>query len=289
VLIVAQFAAIAVGAFYVFAGVVVLRTMVLDRVMNQLLAALNEPSAPKERMKSRVLTMGAYLTLAGGAALLLLGPLALPLFAANAAWQGGYLLWAERALPPEDDDEARGRRQTKNAFVVYLAATAFVVWLAMQGMLRASDVALQSYAIDAAVIVAAMLAGWAFVNLRARKRAGDYSDVIGQPTAADAADVTLERLPNRLRLAPAWGRSPLCDDETGEPVSPYVLGLPFELASRIDQWDDVWQETYDHNDPAASRFKDEEAAEVYRFEGREIAAALKDVWRGELVVQLPEA
>jgi hypothetical protein len=66
------------------------------------------------------------------------------------------------------------------------------------------------------------------------------------------------------------------------------LGLPDELASRIDQWDDMWQETYNPDDPTAGGFQDEEAAEVYRFEWREIAAALKEAWKGELVVQLPE-
>jgi hypothetical protein len=280
-----QFAAVAIGAFYVFAGVVVVRAMALDRVMDQLLAALNEPSAPKELLKTRVLTIGAYSTLASGAALMLLSPLAPVLFAANALWQGGYLLWAERALRPEDDDEARGRRQTKNAFVVYLAATAFVGWLAAQGLLRSWDVPLQSHAIDVAVIIAAVLAGWAVVNLRARKRGGAYPDVIRGTSAADAV---LDPLPKRLRLAPAWGRSPLCDDETGVPLSPYVLDLPDELASRIDQWDDMWQATYNPDDPAAGGFQDEEAAEVYRFEGREIAAALKEAWAAELVVQLPE-
>lgn len=100
-----QYAAIAVGAFYVFVGVVVLRAMVLDRVMDQLLVALNEPSAPKERLRSRVLTLGAVLTMAGGIGLMLLSPLATPVFLANALWQGGYLLWAEKAA-------ARGRERS---------------------------------------------------------------------------------------------------------------------------------------------------------------------------------
>jgi hypothetical protein len=163
-----QLAAIAIGAFYVFAGVVVLRAIALDRVMDALLAALSDPSGAKEKMRSRILIGGALLTLASGAALMLLSPLAAPVFLANLAWQGGYLLWAERALPPEDEDDARGRRQTKNAFVVYLAATAFVFWLAAQGQLRPWDVPLQTMAIDLAVVVAAVGASWAFIHMGRR-------------------------------------------------------------------------------------------------------------------------
>ncbi len=76
------------------------------------------------------------LTLASGVALATLSPLAPTLFIANAIVQGGYLAWAARALPPADADEARGRRQTQNAFVIYLVATAFVVWLHANGILR---------------------------------------------------------------------------------------------------------------------------------------------------------
>lgn len=165
-----QVAAIAVGAFYVFAGVVVLRAMALDRVMDALLAALNDPSGPKEKMRSRVLMVGAFLTLASGVVLMLLSPLAAPVFVANAVWQGGYLLWAERALPPEDEDDARGRRQTKNAFFVYLAATAFVVWLGVQGQLRSWDVPLQTTVIDVAVVVAVAVATWAFIHMPRREQ-----------------------------------------------------------------------------------------------------------------------
>jgi hypothetical protein len=119
-------------------------------------------------MRSRILIGGALLTLASGAALMLLSPLAAPLFLANLAWQGGYLLWAEMALPPEDEDDARGRPQTKNAFVVYLAATAFVFWLAAHGQLRPWDMPLQTMAIDLAVVVAAVVASWAFIRMGRR-------------------------------------------------------------------------------------------------------------------------
>ena len=99
---VSQFAAIAVSVFYVFAGIVVLRAIALDRVMDAMLEALNDPTAPNEKIRSRVLLAGAVFTLSSGAALMILSPLSAPLFLANALWQGVYLLWAEKALPPEE-------------------------------------------------------------------------------------------------------------------------------------------------------------------------------------------
>jgi hypothetical protein len=279
VLSISQYAAVAIGAFYVFAGVVVLRAMALDRVMNQLLAALNEPSAPKERMKSRVLTVGAVLTLASGVSLMLLSPLAPPVFLASALWQGGYLLWAEKALPPEDGDEARGRKQTKNAFVVYLAATAFVAWLAAQGLLRPWGGPVTSHAIDLVVMAAAIAAAWAFIH-RPRRSAKDEAAALDGGTEMPDE----EAIPTRLRLAPDWNCSPLWDADTGKPVSVYRLGLSFELSERIEAWDDTWQATYNEDDPVAGGFQDEAARHTYLLEGRAIVEALRGEWQGELEV-----
>jgi hypothetical protein len=348
---VAQYAAIAVGAFYVFAGYVVLRAMMLNRVMDRLLAALNDPSAPREQMKSRVLTAGGVLTLASGAALALLSPLAAVLFTANALWQGGYLLWAERALPPEDASDARGRQQTKNAFVVYLAATAFVMWLAAQGQLRPWDAPLQAYAIDAAAVLVAVAVVWLSLTRRKGGIASeemDGGDAEGQSqddarrwlvmrtdgegkshlvndelTATEACELaeSLEtqepfatysthgysdwaeraallehagvrddrRAPaelevTRVRLMPSYGCSPLWNADTGEPVSPsWLADIEYELAERIELWDDSWQATFKTDDPASSGFTDAAAQAAYVAEGREIVAALRTQWRGELV------
>lgn len=273
------YVAIAIGAFYVFAGVVVLRAMALDRVMDQLLAALDEPSAPTERMKSRVLTVGAMLTLASGVALMLFSPLAMPVFAASALWQGSYLLWADKALPPEDASEARGRKQTKNAFVVYLAATAFVVWLAAQGLLRPWNAPIASHAVDVAAMVAATAAAWTFIHWPRRSTPEEAA-----PLAAAVETPSEEVVPTRLRLAPDWNRSPLRDADTAEPVSVYRLGLSFGLAERIEAWDDTLQATYNEADPMASGFQNEDACQAYLAEGQAIAEALRGEWQGELEI-----
>lgn len=268
------YAAMAVGAFYVFAGFVVMRAMVLDRLMDQVLAVLNDPGTAKERMRSNVLSVGAFLTMAGGVALAILSPLAAVVFAINALWQGGYLLWAERSLPPEDEADKRGRQQTKNAFVIYLAATAFVLWLAGQGYLRPWDAPLTSHTIDVAVMAAAVAAAWAFIHLP-RRRSDD---------TAPLASHQDESIPKRLRLAPEWNRSCLRDADTSETVSVYRLGLSFELSDRIEAWDDTWQATFNEDDPAAGGFRDEAARQSYLAEGRAIVEALRGEWKGTLEV-----
>lgn len=276
-----QYAAVAVGAFYVFAGFIVLRAMVLDRLMDKLLAALSNPSDPKELWRSRVLTAGGVLTLAGGVTLMMLSPLAVALFVFNALWQGGYLLWAERALPPADDGEARGRQQTKNAFVVYAAATAFVVWLAAVGQLRPWEASLQVYAIDALAVLAAIAGVWLFLNRRQSANASGETERDDNPPDVN---FPAEAQVTRVKFAPSYGASPLTNADTGEPVSPaWLEGIEFELADRIDRWDDSWQATFNADDPASSGFEGAAAHAAYIAEGREIVAALRAQWQGELV------
>jgi hypothetical protein len=279
------YVAMAIGAFYVFAGFFVMRAMTMDRLMDRMLAALNSPSDAADVLRTRILSVGAYLTLASGAALAILSPLAVAVFAANIVVQGGYLLWAARALPPQDADEAKGRQQTTNAFVIYLAASAFVGWLAFQGQLR--DLTIEAIAIDAAIVAAVVLAAYAIIHLP--KSSPQTSPF--EPIPLEESDESEVRAPSwqppsspptRLRLAPEWQCHPLWDVDTGESVNPITLGLSEELSFRIEEWDDNFQATFNENDPATSDFASDEARAAYLAEGRAIAAALQDEWPGEL-------
>lgn len=277
--------AVAIGVFYVFAGFVVMRAMAMEGLMDTVLAALTNENDVNEERRTRFLRVGAFLTLTSGAALALLSPLAPWLFMANTLVQGGYLYWAERVLAPEDADEQKGRPRTKNAFVVYLAATAFVVWLQAQGALRPWTAPIETHALDAGIIALSLLAAWAWIHLP-RKSSSSENPLEG---FAGAADLSSQRrapfpMPKRLRLAPEWNRSPLRDADSGEPVSVFQLGLPEDLMYRIDQWDDLWQATYNHDGPASGGFQSDKARTAYIAEGREIVALLKNVWVGELEI-----
>lgn len=275
-------AALLVGAFYVFAGVVALRMTRLGSLMDGFLEALDGTKTdPKEKTKTLVLTIGAYATAASGAALLALGNMALAFFVIGALIQAGYLAWAQTSLVPADDSERRGRQQTINAFVIYLAATAFVAWLAMTGQLRAWPQTPQQFALECAVPLLAMLASWLSLELP-----------MGRKVAA-AAGATEElpqyqpeavRGPANLRLRADWQCYPLWDADTGDNVSPYELDLSHELLDRIERWDDLFQDTYNGDDPASSGFKGEEELALYRAEGKAIAEELAKEWPGRVEV-----
>ena len=118
----------AMGVFYAGAGVAYARTSAMDSVLDQALEAIEgKPQSRQERIKTLWLKTGAALTVAGGLALVTLSWWIAPLMIANALVQGAFLLYARRALPPEDAIEDQGRRQTTNAFFVWLVATAIAL------------------------------------------------------------------------------------------------------------------------------------------------------------------
>jgi hypothetical protein len=127
----------AIGAFYVFAGYVATRAALTSSLIDHALAAIAaQKPTPAERAQSLWLVCAALVILLGGVLLALLVDLAAWAFAASALGQALYLYvvaprWFDVAEPPD----ARGRRQSANAFLVYVAVTAFVVWAAAAGQL----------------------------------------------------------------------------------------------------------------------------------------------------------
>ncbi len=285
-----KWVAVAIGAFYAFAGIVVLRRMAMDSLLDVVLQAITlEETDAKERLKSRVLTLGGCLTFAGGLALLTLSPWATALFAANAILQGGYLLWARKALPPESDEEQQGRNQTLNAYVIYLAAFAFVVHLHSQGVFShwPIDIGRISWMIEPLAISAATAALWAKWFLPTRRKGGPGSWDCGDKNGLEPMDdLSKPPRPERLRLSPEYGCWPTWDDVTGSNIDPVDLGLPDDLFTRLQQWDDHWQATFKPDDPTSSGFSSQDASQRWREEGEAIAGSLAQQWPGQLVVKL---
>lgn len=128
-----------VGAFYAFAGVVAVRAGIASRFIDVATAAIGG-AAPKPAETARALWMlvAGIVILAGGVALALRVDLAAILFTLSALAQALYLgIVAPRYLDPTDPPDPHGRRQTVNAFVLYLAATAYVLWAYVEGLLHA--------------------------------------------------------------------------------------------------------------------------------------------------------
>jgi hypothetical protein len=127
----------AIGAFYTFAGYIAIRAALTSRLIDRAIAAIAlEKETAAEKAQGAWLMSAALVVLAGGVLLMLLLDLAAWAFVASAVGQAAYLfVVAPRYFDVDEPPDARGRRQSTNAFVLYSAATAFVLWAYCTGRL----------------------------------------------------------------------------------------------------------------------------------------------------------
>jgi hypothetical protein len=125
------------GAFYLFGGVMAARAARTSHLLDVALASITMKKLPRaEVLRTLWLAASSVVVLAGGAALMLMITTAAWLFALSALGQALYLaLLAPRYFDAADPPDENGRRATKNAFVIYLVATAFVLWAYHAGRL----------------------------------------------------------------------------------------------------------------------------------------------------------
>ena len=273
-----------IGFFYVIAGFVVLRAIAVSNLLDRALDAIEQSKPdPKEQTKTIVLTIGAYLTAASGAALVTLSTMATILFVLNTLVQGGYLAWATKALPPEDAADRKGRQQTINAFVIYAAVTAFVTWLGYTGGLRQWPRDAEGVLIELLAPAMAALACYLLVykpGMQKRSSGLDFGGAdIDMPVTASTG---VSHPTVNLRLRPEFACCPLWDADTGDNVSHYHIDISMDLAERIENWDDRFQLIYKEDDPVSSGFASPEEEQAYNEEGREIARELAAAWPGKL-------
>ena len=273
------FALTLIGAFYTFAGWIATRAGLTSLFMDHAIAAISakKPKAA-EMAQSYWLIAAANLIFAGGVALILRLNLAMWLFLASVFAQVLYLYYlAPRFFDREDPPDAKGRAQTRNAFVVYLAATAFVVWAAYRGALLSWQDVPGPLLLAACAAVAAQFgyAIWMTVgpgSMRAPAR--DY------PLASfdDRTSVDLESDPSKsqsikvmanYRTHPLWAM----DDHLYGDFAPEQLGLSPELTSDLNAWADALTSSFNEDDPATSLWTDEQHR-AHRAEGRPLALRL---------------
>ena len=226
-----------IGFFYLAGGLVVLVALTRGRFMDAALEALTGGTQAKHRIRFILLAAGGALTAVSGLAALLLSRWAIALMLANVAAQALWLGYARLRFPPEDEDDALGRRRTINAAVGFLAATVLVVWLHRSGYVRLDGPPWGEAALAA---LAFGLAGWATVVWR---RGG-----LGVGAVSGAEDATPQACftpPRQVRLEPAFGCWPLWDHETDRNLDPSSLDLPEALAERIRAFEDATLEATD--------------------------------------------
>jgi hypothetical protein len=128
---------VAVGAFYAFAGLVGVRASLQGRLIDIAIAGISmKPPAKAETAQGLWLIISSLVVLAGGLFLVLRLEWAAVAFVVSAAGQALYLLLiAPKYFDPQDPPDATGRQQTINAFILYSAATLFVLWAYRTGKL----------------------------------------------------------------------------------------------------------------------------------------------------------
>lgn len=272
-MIAAEIALRTIGAFYVFASLLGMRSMVMDHLMDQMLAGISLKPIPKKDHQRRWLLSSSVLSIGmGGMALMVLSLWAVPLFLFGAVTQGFYLLWARTAFPPEDDSERTGRRQTTNAAALYGGVTLLVCLAAGFGLLR-PWLDPWALAVPAAGLILLFVVGRHFLWTTRRNRRRSWDDTEPPP-------YEIPPPPARVLLAPWWGGYPLRDADTDDGVI-YDDYLPRELADRLYEWSRAF---HGGDDPDVqefwAEFEDAAAEAAHRAEGDSIVAGMRTVFAG---------
>ena len=255
-----------VGAFYTFGGVVTLRALAMDSVLDHALASITLSRPDRDDLFRRwVLAATSVVTGVSGLSLVLLSGWAVWLFLLNLGLQAGWLVLAAKRFPPADESEARGRRQVARAALIWAVASAMVLWLNAEGRLAALDIGWREATLAATALA---MGGWIARQLMwnpgPRPAFGEESD--GMP-------VVVPR-PTRVRLVRRYGYQPLLDADTGYPVDIFEH-LPEVLAERLRTWENDFHDAVDPYDPDAGPAFSPEEATAHALEGEAIAAALR--------------
>lgn len=263
-----------VGAFYTFAGLIATQVAITAHFFDKAIAAISLKRMPTvERHRFLWLLGSAALVLAGGVALMTMLYASVWLFAASALGQAVYLtVLAPRYFDREDPPDAKGRQQTINAFIIYCAATAFVLWADFTGRLMPWHDT--SWALIAVLAVSA-LAYAIHVARRLRwhpqqSSAPDLSDDGG--SFSPDANPALSR---RVKVMADYDCHPLWALDEGHYgcFAPEELGLSPELAGDLGAWADAFTASLNRDDPANSLWTDEQQR-AHDEQGRTLARRL---------------
>lgn len=264
-----------VGAFYAFAGYVATRAALTSHFVDLAIVAIaaKRPSRT-ETAQSYWLLSAATLVLAGGVALLFLLDVAAWLFVATALGQAVYLFYlAPRVFDLEDAPDAAGRRSTTNAFVIYLVATAFVVWALSAGKLtRWQDAGWPVLALCATLVAAHV--GYVIRTLARSPTAKDTVPAFAGGEANDGpsrdpSECTRIKVMADYHCHPLWA---LDEDLYGD-FAPEMLDLSPGLTHDLNAWADDFTSSMNPDDPATSLWSDADR-KAHEARARQLAVRL---------------
>ena len=255
-----------IGAFYAFAGLVTARMGLTSNLVDHAIAAIAMQKPDRIETHRTIWLLGlSTLTFSSGVCLMLMLEPAAWIFAIGVLVQALYFValgpyYFDAAEPPDP----LGRRRSINAFVLYCAATAFVVWAAYAGRLVAIADA-SRWLLGGAVAAIALHVGYIIRHMMfppKRKSAfGDFDDG-GTSDYIDDTPLDQTGLPassKRFKLMADYGTFPLwaMDDGLIGDFSPQDLGVSEELTADLWAWANAFDLSLNPDDPANSRWSAE--------------------------------
>lgn len=257
-----------IGAFYAFAGLVAARVALTSNLIDRAISAISMQKPDRiETHRTIWLLSQSVLIFAGGVCLMLLLEPAAWIFVAAALAQALFFaalgpLYFDAADPPDP----QGRRSSINAFVIYSAATLFVVWAAYTERLVPLANA-SGPLLGAATAAIALHLGYIVRHMYfpAQRKAGfggfDDGDEGPIDTYDDSAlDQTgLPASSRRFKLMADYGTYPLwaMDDGLIGDFSPQDLGVSEELTADLWAWANAFDASLNRDDPANSHWSAE--------------------------------
>jgi hypothetical protein len=273
---VASAALVAVGAFYTFAGLVGLRVAVQGRLFDVAISQISLKRPPiAETARTVWLLFASLFVLAGGLFLILRLEWAAAAFVTSSVGQAAYLLFVAPVLLDHDDPpDAKGRQQTINAFILYVAATLFVLWAyRTQKLMSPNEVGWPAVVGALAVLSAAAVhAAFRFAYPLAKGPAGLFNFGVGNAPPSDEAmnDAATDSLADGAPLAdsrrilvmseyqcdPLWTHDPGRDGT----ISPRDLPLSESLIADLQAWAESYDGSFNLEDMNSPHWSEERYA-----------------------------
>jgi hypothetical protein len=270
-----------VGAFYAVGSLFGLKRMAADFLLTQAIGAIGKPKpleARAEKERNLALTSSLLLVGIGGIVLLAgLEPAAFIFFVSLLLYAGYLFILAPLRLDPHDPPEEPGRGQTRNAFWIYLAATALVGAAWRQGRLTPLAAASPTALAFAGAAALALIVFAARLRLQARLKgpawsgasAGDESPPAGMQRTVEEDLAHIRSRP--LVMRPSWDRGALFDAGNGEAVTmPLFEGYALDDDDALAQWNALFAELGDRDDPLRAGLKDGDAVRKLDEAGRPV-------------------
>lgn len=272
-----------IGAFYTFAGLVGTRAGLMSIFVDKAIAAISMKKASvSERVQSAWLVIASGLIFLGGVLLLVGLEAAVWVFGLSTLAQAFYLfVVAPRYFDADNPPDSAGRRQSTNAFVIYFAATAFVIWATWHGRLMPlSDV--NQTAAFATVAALVLYLGYVIKTLWWQPKTGSPLTAFGSAEngvdgveydsgpALPAHECTRVKLMCDYHCDPLWA----LDEERYGCFSPDLIEISESLRNDLKAWAQIYDTSFNLDDFSKPHWSEAQYA-AHDAEGRRLAGRLK--------------